>query len=50
MALLGRYVNKTLLPKFETRSGQRRVVVVSFVINFRFKIILFVASVIGLYK
>ena len=48
MALLGRYVNKTLLHKFETRSEQRRVVV-SFVIKFRLEII-FVASVIGLYK
>ena len=48
MALLGQYVNKTLLPKFETRSGQRRVIV-SFDINFRFEI-LFVTSVVGLYK
>ena len=48
MALMGLYV-KTLLPMVETRSGQRRVVVVSFVIKFRLEMILSVASV-GLYK
>ena len=39
MALKGLYVDKTLLLWFETRSGQRKVVMVSFIYKFRLELL-----------
>ena len=44
------YVTKTLLSGLETRSGQRRVVMVSFIYMFRHKTLLFIVFVIVFYN
>ena len=49
IVLKGLYVTKTLLSGLETRSGQRRVVMVSFIYNFRHKT-LFIVFVIVFYN
>ena len=50
IVLKGLYVTKTLLSGLETRSVQRRVVMVSFIYNFRLKTLLFIVFVIVFYN
>ena len=49
MALKGLYVDKTLLLWFETRSGQRKVVIVSFIHKFRLEL-LFISNLLDRFQ